>query len=209
VARVPGAPSVREGSRGTTGHTGLAAHLMGMDGIALDPGSVAPMVRLAAAGDRTAFARLVAAYNPDLIRVAYVITGGRQDIAEDAVQSAWTIAWHKLRSVREPERLKGWLLTVAVNEARQIMRRQRSRVVEIAVVPDQAGGADPSASIERVDLQLAIRRLPPEDRALLALRYQAGLDSFEIGALRGTTASAVRNHMARVLARLRRDLTDG
>jgi RNA polymerase sigma-70 factor, ECF subfamily len=206
----PAGPTVRERDRSRSrGHFAPVPHLVDMDGIALEPTSIEPMVRLAAAGDRAAFARIVAAYHPDLIRVAFVVAGGRQDVAEDAVQSAWTIAWRKLRSVREPEHIKGWLLNVAANEARQIMRRQRGHVVEIDVAEHLASGPDPAAGVGIMDLRVALRRLPPEDRVLLALRYQGGLDSGEIGAMTRQTASAVRNRLARVLARLRRELSGG
>jgi DNA-directed RNA polymerase specialized sigma24 family protein len=59
-------------------------------------------IRQAAAGDAIAFARIVDAYHADMIRVAYVVSGGSQELADDAVQAAWTIAWRKLGSVRDP-----------------------------------------------------------------------------------------------------------
>jgi DNA-directed RNA polymerase specialized sigma24 family protein len=46
-------------------------------------------VRLAAAGDTVAFARIVSAYHADMTRVAYVVAGGDQELADDAVQAAW------------------------------------------------------------------------------------------------------------------------
>ena len=49
----------------------------------------------AAAGDEVAFARIVAAHHDDMVRVAYLVTC-EVDLANDAVQSAWPIAWRKL-----------------------------------------------------------------------------------------------------------------
>jgi RNA polymerase sigma factor (sigma-70 family) len=184
------------------------AHLINMDGIMLDPTIVAPVVRRAAAGDREAFARIVAAYHPDLVRIAYMVGGCRHDIAEDAAQSAWAIAWCKLGSLREPERVKGWLMTVAANEARRMIRHDRPRVVEIEAADRQVTCWDPDAAVARADLAALIRRLSAEDRQLLGLRYGAGLPAEEIASLSGRTGSSVRNHLARVLARLRRELTD-
>jgi DNA-directed RNA polymerase specialized sigma24 family protein len=53
---------------------------------------VAAAVQSAVAGDEMAFARIVDAYHRDLVRVAYVVAGDEQ-LAEDAAQSAWSIAW--------------------------------------------------------------------------------------------------------------------
>ena len=172
---------------------------------------VASTLALAAAGDEVAFARLVDAYHADLVRVAYVVSGD-PELARDAAQSAWTIAWRKLGTVRDPERVKGWLISVTANEARQMVRRQHRRtVIEIrtGADPDPApGGSDPSSAIDRVDLTNALAHLKPEDRGLLAMRYVAGLDSFEIGAMRRMSASGVRIRLARLLDRLRKDLDD-
>ena len=61
-------------------------------------------VELAAAGDELAFARIVAAHQPEMIRVAYVVTGD-WGTADDAAQAALWIAWRKLPSLRDPARL--------------------------------------------------------------------------------------------------------
>ncbi|MDH5243550.1 MAG: sigma-70 family RNA polymerase sigma factor [Chloroflexota bacterium] len=166
-------------------------------------------VRQAIAGDEVAFARIVDAYHGDLVRVAYVVTGDVQS-AQDAAQAAWSIAWRKLGSLRDPERVRPWLVSVAANEARQIIRRQhRQQVAEIKLGPQGDALRDPSADVDRLDLLDAVRRLKAEDRSLLALRYVAGLDSNEIGTFVGMSPSGVRGHLSRLLRRLRRELHDG
>jgi RNA polymerase sigma-70 factor (ECF subfamily) len=166
-------------------------------------------IRQAAAGDAIAFARIVDAYHADMIRVAYVVSGGSQELADDAVQAAWTIAWRKLGSVRDPHRLKAWLISVAANEARQLCRHQRRHaVVELDIELADRGGFDPAEHAEDVDLRRAVERLSADDRALLALRYEAGLDSAEIGALAGRPAATIRWRLARLVTRLRKELSD-
>jgi RNA polymerase sigma-70 factor (ECF subfamily) len=163
----------------------------------------------AAAGDEAAFARIVAAYHADMVRVAYCICGD-PDLALDAVQAAWIIAWRKLRTVREPDRLRSWLVAVAANEAReQVRRRHPGRVTEILVDPPDEKAPDPSEEIPRLDLVNALGRLKPEDRVLIALRYGAELDSAEIGPLLGVSASGARVRLFRLLGRLRKELDDG
>jgi DNA-directed RNA polymerase specialized sigma24 family protein len=48
-------------------------------------------IEAAAAGDDVAFARIVAAHHEDMRRVCVVMTRD-EPLAEDAVQSAWSIA---------------------------------------------------------------------------------------------------------------------
>ena len=166
------------------------------------------VVRRAAAGDETAFAQLIAAHNAAMARVAYVIVGEREQTL-DAVQSAWAIAWRRLGSLRDPNRVRSWLIAIAANEARQqVRRRRRAAVVDIssamATASLDTAAVDTWAQI--VDLERALRGLDADDRRLLAMRFVAELDSNEIARLLGLSASGVRSRLARLLDRLRQEL---
>lgn len=178
-----------------------------MVGEAADSTGLVATVERAAQGDELAFARLVAAYQSDLVRVAYVVTGDQQ-LAEDAAEAAWCIAWRKLPSLRESASIKGWLVAVAANEARKIAgRRRRHAVIELRLTPPETSLPDPAGEIDRVDLVNALARLDPRDRAIIALRYAADLESDEIAPMLHLTASGVRSRLARSLRRLRKDLS--
>jgi RNA polymerase sigma-70 factor, ECF subfamily len=125
------------------------------------------------------------------------------------VQAAWLVAWRKLHSLRDPARVRPWLLSVTANEARQIVRRRRGPVVQIDVEAPGDPRADPSAGIERLDLRRALAHLSPDDRALIAMHYVIDLSSDELGAAVGTSASTARTRLCRVVDRLRRELRDG
>lgn len=180
-----------------------------MDAVMDDPR--AAIVARVAAGDEVAFARLVAAHHEDMARVAFVICGD-PDLAQEAVQAAWPRVWRKVGTIRDPERLKAWLVSVAANEAKQLARsRGRRQVREVAVDGDvQVGAAvardDPAERAAEMDLANALAGLDPTDRTILALRYVAGFSSAEIGSVIGMTAGGVRARIARLLDRLRREL---
>ena len=167
-------------------------------------------VALAAAGDQSAFARLVATHHAPMARVAYAITGD-PDTAADAVQVAWAAAWRGLPRLRDHGTVQSWLVAIAANEARQILRRRKARpVVNISVdiegVHLSAPDTDPAEHIDSVDLARALRGLGPDDRALLALRFVAGFDSTQIATHLGLSASGVRSRLTRLLERLRKEL---
>ena len=169
------------------------------------------MIVAAAAGDTDAFAFLVNAYHEDMRRVCVVVTGD-EGIAEEAVASAWAIAWRKIGSVRDPSRVRAWLVSVSVNEARQLLRaRKRHSVVEIQVhaTREHGVGQDPGAGIDAIDLRNALARLDQADRTLLAMRYLAGFNAAEIADVTGRSASGTRARLARLLHRLEKELGDG
>jgi RNA polymerase sigma factor (sigma-70 family) len=161
----------------------------------------------AVAGDEIAFGRIVAAYEAEMHRIC-VAVGRDHAIAADAVQAAWAIAWRKLGSVREPERLRPWLVSIAVNETKQLMRkRHRRSQVEALSAPSEPGtGVDPATGIDALDLDAALMRLDPDDRALLAMRYVAGFDATELSLAIGLSPSGTRTRLERLLARLRGEL---
>jgi len=190
-------------------HLACPEHLSGMSmliGQMEDP--LVGAVALAVAGDEAAFARIVRAHHDDMTRVCFVICGDL-DLADEAVQAGWAIAWRKLGSLRDPSRLRPWLVSVAANEARQLLRSRRRRtVVELEVGEASPTGFDPSRHVEDLDLANALARLNPDDRALLALRYVAGFDSTELAQATGRSASGTRARLARLLDRLRGELSD-
>jgi RNA polymerase sigma-70 factor (ECF subfamily) len=176
-----------------------------MSGAAADTTTLVATVERAAQGDELAFARLVAMYQGDLVRVAYVVTGD-QALAEDAAEAAWWIAWRKLPTIREAASLRGWLVAVAANEARKLAgRRRRHSIIELRLPPPQSL-SDPAGEIDAVDLADALERLDPRDRAIVAFRYVSDMESDEIGHVLSLSASGVRSRLARALRRLRKDL---
>lgn len=177
-----------------------------MSQMAIPEAAISSVVAQAAAGDQAAFARLVAEHHPSMARVAYAITGDRETAA-DVVQSAWSIAWRRLAALRDPATVRAWLVAIAANEARQALRRRRTRtIVDLSTVPEQTAGGDPADRIATVDLSRVLRSLNPDERSLLALRFGAGLDSTAIAAQLGMSASGVRSRLARLIERLRLDL---
>jgi len=173
----------------------------------VDATAQADLLARARTGEREAFTELVGQYHADLVRIAYAITGDL-DAARDSAQLAWIKAWQRLPSIREPARLRAWLIAIAANEARQNLRaRRRRQVREIDPrVQDALSAQNAIRSADRLDLEGALVRLEPADRALLAMRYLAGLTAEEIGAATGLTASGVRTRLSRLIARLREDL---
>jgi RNA polymerase sigma factor (sigma-70 family) len=165
------------------------------------------VVRLALAGDEGAFRRIVETYSADMTQVCFVICGDHA-LADDAVALSWPVIWRKLGSLRDPASLRPWLVTIAANQARHLAGRRRTAAVrEIAIDDAEAATSALDRSAE-IDLANALARLAPADRALLALRYVAGLNATELARATGLSASGTRARLARLLDRMRTELRD-
>jgi RNA polymerase sigma-70 factor (ECF subfamily) len=163
----------------------------------------------AAAGDEIAFRRIIAAHHEDMRRVCRAIAGNNA-IADEAVEAAWAVAWKKLSTVRGPDQLRPWLVSVAANEARHLLRKRRRRAeVEVPVdATPEPGSDDTATSAAALDLYAALARLDPDDAALLAMRYVAGFDSTELAVATGKKPAAIRQRLKRLLDRLHEELGD-
>lgn len=169
--------------------------------------SVAPLtVERAAHGDGESFTELVATYHHDLLRLCLTICGD-EELARDATQAAWQHAWRKLAQLRDPGRVRPWLLTIAANEARQTFRRRRGVTsTSISLLDPPAADVD---QISLLDLDSALARLSVADRQLIGLRYVSGYSSTELAKALRMSPEGVRSRLKRIVDRLRKELSDG
>jgi RNA polymerase sigma factor (sigma-70 family) len=166
----------------------------------------AEVVTRVVAGERDAFAVLVARYGA-LCRRTALLCGAGSD-ADDVVQEAFVAAYRALPRFRRAEPLRPWLLRIVVNRARNAVRaRQRSRALVDRVGYTDLLGDEPVAGAltaqRRAALVAALGRLRPTDREILALRYLLDLSEQETGAALGLVRGTVKSRTARALRRLR------
>ncbi|MBL7502590.1 SigE family RNA polymerase sigma factor [Frankia sp. CNm7] len=157
--------------------------------------------------DNRSFEEFVADRGTALLRTAVILTGDRQ-AGEDLLQDVLLRAHRRWRHVDDPySYLRRSLVNASVSRAR---RRLRAR--EDLVGWDEDPAADVLAwpardEIGRVpdrhDLLALLRRLPPRQRAVIALRYYDDLSVSQIAAELGCGEGSVRTHASRGLARLR------
>ncbi|MBI1885326.1 MAG: sigma-70 family RNA polymerase sigma factor [Chloroflexi bacterium] len=88
-------------------------------------------------------------------------------------------------------------------------RRPQGPPPDPQALPDEiSADADPAANIERLDLQAAIRRLPAEQREVIALRYYMGLQLAEVARVLGKPERKVYSLQAKAIEGLRRDFSE-
>ena len=118
-------------------------------------------------------------------------------------------AWKELPSLREADRWPAWFRRITVHAALDRGRR-RARIHEIDLgAHEPEPMPDASAAVaERDDVARALRSLPADDRALLALRYLADLEIEDVARALGVPAGTVKSRLSRLLVRLRETAGD-
>ena len=168
-----------------------------------------------AGDDELAFAELVAALAPPLLRFVTRTLGGAASDAEDVVQETFVRLWKARHRWRPEAAVKTYLFTIAsrlcMNRARWLKRRPAAPPPASPAAGDGPDVADPAAGPERAaharQLRAAISEelaaLAPNQRAALLLRHEADLSYQEIAAALDTSPAAVESLLSRARARLR------
>ena len=161
-----------------------------------DPGRI---LERAKAGDGRAFEQLLTPVLEVGFRLAMTMLNDR-GMAEDVVQEASFKAWRNLGRLRADSPLRPWFLTVVANECRSA-RRSRWRLV--LPFPEIASWRRPVGLEERIDLAVALDRLPSRHLMALSLYYHLDLPIAEVARILGCSEGAARLRIHRALAALR------
>ena len=183
------------------------------------------LIEAAQHGDTVAFGVLVERYMPRALAFARQMTGNRED-AEDLVQDAFVKAYRKIGSFRGGSEFYTWFYRLLANGCLDHLRR-RSLMTRIfrfkAADPesgDESDGMDqapdtrpdstPLAGYEareaRAAITKALSRLPDRQRAVFLLRHNEDMKTSEVAAVLGISEGAVKSHLARAVAGLRKSL---
>ena len=125
-------------------------------------------------------------YADMLYRLCVIMLKNEAD-AQDAVQNTMIRYFQKAPAFESDAHEKAWLLRVATNQCRDILRyRQRHPLAE-DVFPEYIGPEEPDAGILET-----LTKLPEKFRLVLTLHYVEEYTTEEIAKIIGKTPSAVK-----------------
>ncbi len=147
------------------------------------------LVRAARRGDTLALHDLLDHLTPYIARICRPIA---LDDGPDATQEALVAVFSRLRSLREPEALYGWVRAISVREAVRVAKRAgRARPAELTDIPERG---DPQLA---ADIDDVLARLSPGHRAVLVLRDIEGMDEESAAALLGVPTGTAKSRLHR------------
>ena len=172
------------------------------------------LIRRSQAGDGEAFGVLVDRYKGKVFSLAYGFTRDRA-VADDLAQEVFIKAYCSLPKFKAESGFGTWLYRIAVNHARDFLRKDRRHQKEISM--DAVGEAIlsvESQSLEekqdeeerRKTVQAALARLPEKYRVILTLRDIEGLSYEEISRILKLSPGTVDSRLHRARRKLREKL---
>jgi RNA polymerase sigma-70 factor (ECF subfamily) len=142
-------------------------------------------------------------------RTAGFILGNAAD-AEEVTQDAILRAWNAWPRMRDTDRFGTWFERILVNACLdRIRRRHGVRLVALDAAPELSG-ADPFAALfSRDDIGRALAALPPDQRAVVVLRFWRDLSLQDIAERLRLPLGTVKSRLHYGLRDLRSALATG
>lgn len=148
--------------------------------------------------------RLITAYGDDILRMCFLYLKDYQ-LAEDATQETFLKAMNTYQDFRHLSSEKTWLIRIAINNCKNIMRTRWFRSVQHLSEDDiQArGGTDAiDAIVDKASVSGAIMSLKKNDRQVIALFYYQELSVKEIAKIIKKSENATLQCLKRARDRL-------
>lgn len=177
----------------------VSISLNGSLGLTADDDSV--LVNRVLRGDNAAFEVLYQRYYERVFALSRGIVLDNDDAA-DAVQEIFTLAFRNLKRFDQRAKFGTWLYRIAVNQSIQWTRKNR-RHRNTGILDEAMGVAAPEVESADPQIQAALAKLAPADRAILTLFYWEELSLSEIGTALNCNENAAKTRLYRARERFR------
>ena len=169
------------------------------------------LVQSAQSGDEKAFEMLVEKYRPRIDSAISAFIDNPQD-REDIAQETIINAYRNLRQLSKPERFGAWVATIAQNQCRDWMRKNRIQTVPIDEVEEKALQSDDSPERNSVEAEQrriiaqAIETLPQTERQIARAHYLENASHDELVSRHGISYQSVSARLFRAKRKLAKRL---
>jgi RNA polymerase sigma factor (sigma-70 family) len=160
----------------------------------------ADLVGAAAAGDRAAFAGIYDRYADRLYDFCLGMVGDRD--AADCVQEAFVMAATDLPALRDPDKLRPWLYSIARHQALRALRARKREMTSDELPDNPSADAGPDVLAARNELADLVAEaeggLSDRDREVLNLAYRHGLVGSELAQALGVSTESAKKMVQRL-----------
>jgi RNA polymerase sigma-70 factor, ECF subfamily len=178
-------------------------------------------IRLAQQGDERGFERIYRLHSQRVYALCLRMMRGNAAEAEELTQESFLQLFRKISTFRGESAFSTWLHRLAFNIVLMRLRKRSYQVVSmdemlepgenIPGLHEYIGGQDQrlSGSVDRMDLERALKELPPGYKAVFILHDVQGYEHNEIAAIRGCSLGNSKSQLHKARARLRQLLQTG
>jgi RNA polymerase sigma-70 factor (ECF subfamily) len=160
-------------------------------------------------GSSAAFERLVRRWQQPVARFLFHLVGPDEPLA-DLCQEVFLRVYEHRSRYRETGAFSAWLYRIALNVARDALRRRRKKPLALGDVEPADAAMSPDLACEQSErgrlIARTIAELPEPLRVVLILRHYDEMSFEQIARMLGLPASTVKSRFTAALQRLRERL---
>jgi len=183
--------------------------------------SEAEAIRLAKQGDERGFEQIYRLHSQRVYALCLRMMRGNAAEAEDLTQESFLQLFRKISTFRGESAFSTWLHRLAFNIVLMRIRRHRQQLLSLdeilepgentARLQKRIGGRDLrlSGSVDRIDLERALKQLPPGYKAVFILHDVQGYEHQQIAHIRGCSLGNSKSQLHKARARMRELLRTG
>ena len=171
------------------------------------------LIEKARRGSEESFSILMTKYRPFLWGIAFRMCLNEED-AYDICQEAAIRVWRSLPYYRSENKFSSWLRAIVSNESLRCLSRNAKSKEKVSLDEspeflEELGSVEPDVQEnldreERLEIILCeMKRLSPQQRMALTLRYFEGLPLSEIAEVLKCSEGSVKQHLYRAMDRLK------
>lgn len=165
------------------------------------------LTKQAIAGSDCAWQSLVKRHESSLYNHAYRMVGHPED-AKDLLQDVLLATYRNLANFRGEAPFRAWMFRIATFRCTDHLRRKRPDTSELEETEDLDRDSNPALGLENVrsnrDILALLRRLPPEQRHVVELKFFQHFTFDEISRQLGISTSTAKTRLYTALKTLRR-----
>ncbi len=176
----------------------------------MDDGAIdLQLLRKFCRGDAGALGALAERYEGSLLGLARGLLGGREDLAQDALQEAWIKVIRHARHFEGRSSVRTWLYRVVINTCNDV-RTRTSRWNHAAADARPQRQADVGTDCDdRARLAIALERLPDGARLILLLCHHRGLTHEQAAEVLELPVGTLKSRLHAAMEKLRHALREG
>lgn len=166
------------------------------------------LVTRARQGDEAAYLELFGLYEEDLYRVAYVYLGSPED-ALDAVQETAYRSFKSIKSLKEPQYFKTWLIKIAMSCSTDMLRKRNKQTPWKPEMYETIAAFDDGDPALSLTLQELVETLDFMEKQVIVLRYYYDCTIRETAEIMDIPLGTSKTLLYRALKKLRHQAEEG
>ena len=168
------------------------------------------LIEKAKRGNKDAFTSLIMGIENDLYKIAKTRINNEADI-DDAIQETMIEAYRNIKKLREPQKLKKWVITILVNKCNKIYRKKYKK--DVSIEEYDLDKYIVSNNYSRVDDDLnfysLLKKLKYEERIIIILYYMEQYPINDIKDILKMNENTVRTHLFRARKKIKENYEKG